>query len=298
MVREGMESRVMIRVFLIGFVAIGAFSLPSMNTAFAQSPSGAPSKTRKAAKNPKVETPVDWVARAEAELEAVRRNQIKKQKGAGASVETGSAEVLPTPATVRADVTALGSVVEPTAMKAALLIEPYQPKGTGYFGSGEVVDYQTLPSSVLVQGDLRWLPFDLATVAGRSFVLGGYAAFGYSRQKMPLVAPSGFRYDDVALNTMRVEGGLAAGIGLSHRFNFELRGGVGRQSHVQTSRYSDVVGTFARPFAVVALDLSYYFLPRFAFVVSAAHRAPIGGGDGSVSIDPMTVSGGLLVQVR
>ncbi len=265
----------------------------------------APKKKAKAAV---VSTPQDWGQVAADELERARI-EMPKQKSATASskaiaVSNSSAnsetasDVLPTPATIRAEVMTTQSAIERSALRFTFLFEPYQPYGTGKFGAGEQVSYQNLPNSVLGQVDLRWLPFELGAVFGRPVSLGGYGAFGYSRQKLPLVAPSGFRYDDVALNSMRAELGLALGMTLNSKLNLEARLGAGRISMIQTSKYAEVVGTFERPYLLGALDLSYHFIPRFALVASVAKRTPLADGSGSIAFDPVTVSGGFLVQVR
>lgn len=240
---------------------------------------------------------VDWSAHAAAELEAAR-NQTAPNTADVAGFSAAEAGVLPTPATIRAEVTGVDSVIERTALRFGFLFEPYQAHGTGRFGAGQSVEYSNLPTTVLGQVDLRWLPFEVSDVMGRPATVGGYGAFGYSRQKIPLVAPSGFRYDDVALNTLRYEAGLAAGCQLSKAWNVEVRVGAGRISNIQTSQYSDVVGSFERPYLVGAIDALYHVHPRFAFAASLARRTPLADGTGSIAFDPVTVSGGFLVQVR
>ncbi len=261
--------------------------------------------------------PVDWSAKASSELEASRTEVPKTTKqgtakpgNAGQSKTDESAEILkaletvnklyvqPTAATVQAEVAVTQSVIERTALRFTFLFEPYKPNGTATLASGQEITYSSLPASVLGQVDLRWLPLELGGISGRNVTVGGYAAVGYARQQVGLVAPSGFRYDDVALNTLRFEAGLATGIALAPNWNLEARIGAGQTSVVQTSRYSEVVGSFRRPYVIGALDLSYYVANRFALVASVARRSPFGDGSGSLGFDPLTVSGGFLVQVR
>lgn len=268
---------------------------------------------KKAKKTVRAEEVTNWSQTAADELEKARtetaKPDTKSKKAAKVTkpvVETAPvdltdasrSDVLPTPATIRAEVTGVRSAIERSALRFTFLFEPYQPKGVGAFGAGQLIDYSALPGSVLGQVDLRWLPYEIGSLGARPLSLGGYAAFGYSRQTLPLVAESGFRYDDSALNTLRVEAGLAWGLELNDYWNLELRTGVGRLSYIQTSRYSDVAGTFERSYLVGALDLSYQLYSRFALVASVASRNPIGAGSGSISFDPLTVSGGFLVQVR
>lgn len=247
--------------------------------------------------------PVDWSSRAAAELD---HSAEPAAPVTSTSTETSTASMTPpatpvTVATVRAEVPESRSLLERTSLRLTFLFEPYQPNGTARLGSGQEVTYSELPTSVLGQLDLRWLPFSVGQIAGQNAVLGGYVAGGYARQSVPLVAPSGFRYDDVTLNTLRFEAGAAAGIPLaqvSNLLNLEVRLGFGRSSVVQTSRYSEVVGSFARPFISGALDFSYHLTPRFALMASIARRSPLGDGSGALGFDPLTVSGGFLVQVR
>lgn len=251
---------------------------------------------------------LDWSSKAEAELvidrpEAkVRGSKKTKKASVVETLPTPSATLpagtLPTPATVRAEVPQFSTAIERTALRFALTFESYQPRGAGEFVSGDTIDYGRLPSGLLAQADLRWLPFSVGALNGKTLNLGGYTAFGYSRQEMPLVAPSGFRYDDVALNTLRYEAGFAAGLDLTSKFNLEARLGFGRLTAIQSSRFTDLVGTFHRPFAAVAVDLSYHIVPRFAFIASLAHRSALSEGTGAMAFDPLTVSGGFLVQVR
>jgi hypothetical protein len=226
--------------------------------------------------------PLDWSSKAIAELKVSRM-------GAG---------VQPTAATVRAEVEVTRTVIGRTSLRLTFLFEPYQPNGTARLNSGQEVTYSNLPTSVLGQLDLRWLPFEIGHISRRAVTFGGYAAGGYARQTVPLVAASGFRYDDVSLNTFRYETGVASGLGLATNWTLEARFGLGQASVVQTSRYPEVVGSFRRPFIVGAIDLSYYFANQFAFVASVAKRSPLGDGSGALGFDPMTVSGGFLVQVR
>ncbi len=228
----------------------------------------------------KVVEPVDWIQKASDEL-------------LGSKTTDG---VLPTPATVVAIADSHQSPIELTALRVGLTLEPYQPRGTGTFGVGESIAYDSLPGSILGSVDLRWLPFEINE--SRNIIAGGYVGFGYSRQSLPLVTPTGFKYDDVALNSMRVEAGAAVGGTLKDGWSTELKLGLGRQSYVQTSRYSEVVGNFERPYVAVAADLQYHILPKFAVLASVAKRLPIGEGSGSIGFDPLTVSGGILVQVR
>lgn len=244
----------------------------------------------KKSKSGKPVEPIDWSQRANEEL-----------ANSGRSTGLGEGGGLPTPATVVVVADPHKSLIEKTALRVGLGFEPYQPRGLGTFGVDETLQYDTLPGSVMGSVDLRWLPFELGGengVAGGSFLLGGYLGFGYSRQAVPLVTQTGFRYEDVALNSMRVETGAALGYGFSSRWNLEARLGVGRHMLVQTSRYAEVVGNFDRSFVVGALDIQYYVLPKLALMASAAHRSPISGGTGSIGFDPFTVSGGILVQVR
>jgi len=259
----------------------------------------------------KAEKPnLDWSAQAESELVIDRPAEMKRGGKKNKKALTGQAEVLPTPsaiapsgilptpATVRAEVQPFSTAIERTALRFALTFESYQPRGAGQFVSGDTIDYGRLPSGLLAQADLRWLPFSVGAFSGKTVNLGGYTAFGYSRQEMPLVAPSGFRYDDVALNTLRYEAGVAAGVDLSSKLNLEARLGIGRLTAIQSSRFTDLVGTFHRPFAALAVDLSYHIVPRFAFIASLAHRSALSEGTGAMTFDPLTVSGGFLVQVR
>lgn len=285
----------MIRFILSGlvvssFLVFGQMFFP--NFAWA-----AKAKTQsKAKREAKIKTsvPQDWGQAAADELERSRGEAPK----ATTALTTDSMDVLPTPATIRAEVMKTQSAIERSALRFTFLFEPYQPYGTGKFGAGEQVFYGNLPNSVLGQVDLRWLPFELGDVFGRPASLGGYGAFGYSRQTLPLVAPSGFRYDDVALNTLRSEVGSVLGLTLNSKLNLEARLGVGRVSMIQTSRYAEVVGTFERPYLVGSLDLSYHLVPRFALVASVARRTPLADGSGSIAFDPFTIAGGFLVQVR
>lgn len=298
--------------------------IPILMTAAATQAIAAPSTLAKktAKKSPRAEEIVDWSRTAADELEKARieaaKPDAKSAKTAKATNRTGDtttakpvaetnpasltdasrSDVLPTPATIRAEVTGVRSAIERSALRFTFLFEPYQPKGVASFGAGQQIDYASLPGSLLGQVDLRWLPFGIGNLGSRPLSMGGYGAFGYSRQTLPLVAPSGFRFDDAALNTIRVEAGLAFGLELNDYWNLEARAGAGRLSYVQTSKYSDVVGTFERSYFVGALDLSYQLFSRFALIGSVASRTPIGGGSGSISFDPLTVSGGFLVQVR
>ncbi len=254
--------------------------------------------------------PIDWSAKASSELEASRTEvakptsvKVDKTKNDAAQIakaldDVTNLYVQPTAATVQAEVAVTQSVIERTSLRFTFLFEPYNPKGTATLASGQEITYSSLPTSVLGQLDIRWLPFELGEISGRTVTFGGYAAGGYARQEVPLLAPSGFRYDDVALNTFRFEAGLTSGIALAPRWNLEARFGAGQMSVVQTSRYAEVVGSFRRPYLIGALDLSYYVANRFALVASVARRSPFGDGSGSLGFDPLTVSGGFLVQVR
>lgn len=264
----------------------------------------------------KVVEVVDWSARASAELESAKiepavpvaktkkKNRVMAKPAAGETAAMEAPQVgLPVvaasrAATVTAEVETTRSVIERSSLRFTFLFEPYRPNGTAVLGSGQELAYSELPTSVLGQVDLRWLPLQIGEFAERNITLGGYTAGGFARTRVPLVAASGFRYDDVALNSFRYEGGLASGIALAEKWNLEARLGVGRSSVVQTSRYSEVVGSFDRPFVIGALDLSFYLASRFAFVASVAKRSPIGDGSGALVFDPLTVSGGFLVQVR
>ncbi len=235
----------------------------------------------------KVPAPVDWGKKAASELEL-------KPGRAADSPATG---VRPTAATIEAKVAGVESVIERQALRFTFLFEPYQAHGAAKIASGEDVSYSNLPATVLAQIDLRWLPFRLGVDLG-DIAFGGYLAGGYSRQTVPLVAASGFRYDDTALNTFRAEGGVVFGRTLSDRFDIETRFGLGRIIEAQTSKYADVVASQDRPYLVGAIDLSYYLTKKFAILGSVARRTPLSDGRGSIAFDPFTVSGGFLVQVR
>ena len=291
------------------------------------------SRGRKKAKVPVVEAPVDWGQQAARELAAAKNimakpaaksrmsttaravtsppagepvvtSQLKSGLASGLAsgpqnlTGTGSSDVLPTAATVRAEVDGARSIIERSALRFTFLFEPYQPSGTAKLAGGQSVQYSNLPTTVLGQVDLRWLPFEIGSIRDRPVLLGGYVAGGYSRSSVPLVAPSGFRFEDVAVSTIRFEGGVSAGMSLREKWNLEARAGVGRVLVTQTSKYSDVVGSYDRPFLVGAFDVSYYFNTRFALVGSMARRTPLSDGKGSIAFDPLTVSGGFLVQVR
>lgn len=272
----------------------------------------APRRTKKTSQPIVATQPQDWSSTAAAELEASRNEPAKKAKkveqndtskpvveSQPATLTDGRASaVLPTAATIRAEAAPVGSIIERSALRFTFLFEPYQAHGNAKMTSGDEINYSNLPTSLLGQIDMRWLPFQVGEISGRTLSMGGYVAAGYSRQNLPLVAPSGFRYDDTALNTIRLEGGLVAGLPLSNNFNFEARLGVGRIVEAQTSKYSDVVASYDRPFLVGALDLSYHLSERFALVGSVARRTPLADGSGTIAFDPLTVSGGFLVQVR
>jgi hypothetical protein len=236
--------------------------------------------------------PVDWSRMANEELKKSSTGNARSAKGQG---QEAFGE-LPTPATVVVVANPHQSLIEKTALRMGLTLEPYQPKGQGTFGVQETLQYETLPSSFMGNVDLRWLPFE--TSQDGSVRLGGYVGFGYSRQSVPLVTPTGFRYEDVALNSMRVEASGAFGYSLSERWNLDGRVGIGRQLLVQTSRYAEVVGNFDQFFVVGSLEVQYHIFPKLALMASMAHRSSIGSGSGSIGFDPLTVSGGVLVQVR
>lgn len=264
---------------LVLMVFVGVATLSEGVAAPALSPARTSKKSKKAVVPP---APIDWSERASSELTAQQ-----------ASAPTIQDPQLPTPATVRAEVQPVRPAIERTGLRLGLMFESYRPSGVGHVGTGEVIDYSQLPNSPLVQADLRWLPFER-----NRFAAGGYVAFGYSRQTLPLVAASGFRYDDVTLNAIRTEVGGAIGYALAPALNLESRLGIGRQSHIQTSRYSEFNGSYERPYGLLAFDLSYHFVPQVALLVSAANRTPLADGSGGLVFEPLVVSGGLLVQLR
>lgn len=239
--------------------------------------------------------PVDWADRANSELSAApsTKSKTKLINEKALAPAPAIATVLPTPATVRAEVQAVQPAIERTGLRMALMLEAYKPSGEGHLNPGETLDYSSLPYSPMAQVDLRWLPF----VEDR-FAAGGYAALGYSRQELPLVAASGFRYDDVTLNVLRAEAGGAVGYAPAEALNLELRLGAGRLSHIQTSRYPEFNGTYTRPYAILAVDLSYHFIPQVAALLSVGKRTPLADGSGSLAFETISVAGGLLVQLR
>jgi hypothetical protein len=243
-------------------------------------PAGKPAKKPLNKRMQSAAEPVNWIQKASEELQGVKTTE----------------GVLPTPATVVAIAEDHQSSIELTALRVGLTFEPYQPRGTGAFGVGESIAYDSLPGSVLGTVDLRWLPFVISE--SRAIIVGGYLAFGYSRTSLPLATPTGFKYDDVALNSMRIETGAAFGGRVYGNWSGELKLGLGRQSLIQTSRYSEVVGNFDRPYFAAIADIQYHILPKFAVLASVAKRSPIAAGTGSIGFDPLTVSGGILVQVR
>lgn len=246
----------------------------------AEKPAGKPAKKSSDMRKRSTAEPVNWIQKASEELQGVKT----------------TAGVLPTPATVVAIAEDHQSSIELTALRVGLTFEPYQPRGTGAFGVGESIAYDSLPGSVLGTVDLRWLPFVISE--SRAIIAGGYLAFGYSRTSLPLATPTGFKYDDVALNSMRIETGAAFGGRVYGNWSGELKLGLGRQSLIQTSRYSEVVGNFDQPYFAAIADIQYHILPKFAVLASVAKRSPIAAGTGSIGFDPLTVSGGILVQVR
>lgn len=264
---------------LVLMVFVGVATLSEGVAAPALSPARTSKKTKKAVVPP---APIDWSERASSELTA--------QPSATPIVSDAQ---LPTPATVRAEVQPVQPAIERTGLRLGLMFESYRPSGTGHVNTGEVIDYSQLPASPLVQADLRWLPFERDR-----FAAGGYAAFGFARQMLPLVAASGFRYEDVTLNAIRTEVGGAVGYALAPALNFESRLGLGRLSHIQTSRYPEFNGSYDRPYGILAVDLSYHFIPQVAVLVSAANRTPLADGSGGLLFEPLVVSGGLLVQLR
>lgn len=291
-----------LRFGLILVVVFAAFSLGRTDFAKSSTDFKSTGFKKKTAKKNAVAPVIDWGAHAASELESAASRSV--QSAPHTSVQSAVPTVVearttsPTAATIHAEVDEVRPAVQRSALRFTFLFEPYQPRGTGKFGSGEQIDYSNLPNSVLGQVDLRWLPFDLGRIAERPVSLGGYAAAGFSRQEMPLVASSGFRYDDVALNTLRFEGGAITGLTLGSKFNLEARFGAGRLSAVQTSSHAAVVGSFGRPYLVAALDLAYHVIPKFALVASLSRRTPLADGTGALAFDPFTVSGGFLVQVR
>lgn len=274
-------------------VLIFAVSASTAVSAFAQS-GLAPRLPAKKSKSGKPVEPVDWIQRATEELTKSDRSVRGTASAADAVGE------LPTPATVVVVADPHTSLIEKTALRVGLGFEAYQPRGLGKFGVEETLQYDSLPSSIMGNVDLRWLPFEIAGEGADAarVLMGGYLGFGYSRQAVPLVTQTGFRYEDVALNSMRIEAGAAVGYSLSSRWNLEGRFGLGRQMLVQTSRFAEVVGNFDRSFVIGAMDVQYYVLPKLALMASVAHRSPLSGGSGSIGFDPFTVSGGILVQVR
>lgn len=253
--------------------------------------SAASSADARAAKAVKPAPVVDWTAKAEQELAMPTRASDKQMKKLGDAVSVPSMA-----ATVHAEVEPLEPAIRRTALRMGLSIEAFRPSGTARFAGGETVDYTSLDAAPMLGLDLRWLPLEW-----RHVVIGGFVAASYARHAMPLTAPSGFRYDDVALNSLRAEIGAAFGLPLSElteSLNFEARVGVGRLSQIQTSRYSDVVGTQERPFILGAMDLSYHFTPRFGAIASLATRTPMGDGSGSVAFDRLTASVGATFQIR
>lgn len=286
MTKEKTSSRAQLAALFGTVLVVGLF----VSTADAQSgvSTRLPAKKSKAGKP--VE-PVDWIKLA--------NDELKKAQAPARGVATAGQEEygeLPTPATVVVVADPHKSLIEKTALRMGLAFEPYQPRGMGTFGVEETLQYDTLPGSWLGNVDLRWLPFEFSEESRAR--VGGFLGFGYSRQSVPLVTPTGFRYDDVALNSMRVETAVAFGYSLSDRWGLEGRLGLGRQMLVQTSRFAEVVGNFDRFFAVGSLDVQYHLLPKLALMASVARRSPVGSGSGSIGFDPFTVSGGVLVQVR
>ncbi|MBK7891278.1 MAG: hypothetical protein IPJ84_10650 [Bdellovibrionales bacterium] len=268
---------VLIALMSIAFLSDGV-AAPGLSQA-SSSQTRAVKKAKKAVVAP---VPVDWAERASSELSAQQ-----------ASTPTTQDAQLPTPATVRAEVQPVRPAIERTGLRLGVMLESYRPSGVGQVNTGEIIDYSQLPTSPLVQADLRWLPFERDRI-----VAGGYAAFGFARQMLPLVAASGFRYDDVTLNAIRTEVGGAVGYALAKALNLESRLGLGRLSHIQTSRYPEFNGSYDRPYGILAVDLSYHFIPQVAVLVSAANRTPLSDGSGGLSFEPLVISGGLLVQLR
>ena len=270
--------------FLVSIAIFGAVAMSEGVAAPGLSQASSPQTraVKKAKKPVGAPVPVDWTERANSELTAQQ-----------ASTPITQGAQLPTPATVRAEVQPVQPAIERTGLRLGMMIESYRPSGVGHVNTGEVIDYSQLPTSPLVQADLRWLPFERD-----HFAAGGYAAFGFARQMLPLVAASGFRYEDVTLNAIRVEVGGAVGYALAPALNLESRLGLGRLSHIQTSRYPEFNGSYDRPYGILAVDLSYHFIPQVAVLVSAANRTPLAEGSGGLAFEPLVFSGGLLVQLR
>lgn len=205
--------------------------------------------------------------------------------------------VADSPATVRAEARELGSAIVRTSLKLSLSLEPHKPSGRGVLASGETMDFSNAQDTGLLDTSLRWLPGEVM-LGNQSFNYGGFVGAGYSRQSLPVVAPSGFRYDDVALNTLRFEGGGAVGAMVGGSWNFEGRVGLGQMNLIQTSKYPEVTGSFSRPYSVLAVDASYYLTTRFALMGSVAKRFALADGTGSIALDAISASGGLIVQLR
>lgn len=241
---------------------------------------------------------IDWSEAAQSELARPLINQNAdrgEERTAGMARNQAQTE-LPTPATVLVNAQPHRSLIEKTALRMSLSFEPYRPSGVGKFGTEETLNYQSLPSSLLGAIDLRWLPFTMS--AEDHIHWGGFLGIGYSRQPVPLVTAMGYRYPDVALNSIRYEGGIALGYGFLPKWNMEIKLGVGQQNLVQTSKSAEVVGTLDQGLYVGALDVQYYIWPKFAIMASLSHRGAMAKTAGSIEFDPLTVSGGFLVQVR
>lgn len=298
--------RLAILTMALGIAFSGTPARAQLGSSEAAAPSIVTKPKKKSAKQQKDDAPLSWSEVAASELKPIEQPESvaedvksKKNKRASKLKEPKLAEPsmtrdeMPSPATVRAEISDVRPAIRRQALRLDLTFEPYQARGVGQMSAGQTIDYAQVDSTVLLQADLRAMPM----AVGRA-VLGGYAAVGFAQSKIPLVAPTGFRYDDVKLNSLRLELGAVTGFNLGEQTNLELRLGVGRHALIQTSQYSNVVANSAQPYLVGAADLTYHFNNRLGAVASFAHREPIGGGSGSIAFDAVNVGAGLLIQVR